>query len=134
MINPETALVYTMVLVSAADGNMSDNEIAQIGEIVRTLPAFRKYDRERLTKEAEACADALAGEEGLEKVLDQIVTALPARLAETAYAIACDIAAADQHIEQEEVRMLELLRYRLAVDRLAAAAIERAAKARHQTV
>jgi tellurite resistance protein len=134
MINPETALVYTMVLVSAADGNMSDNEIAQIGEIVRTLPAFRGYDRDRLTKEAEACADALAGEEGLEKVLDQIVTALPTRLAETAYAIACDIAAADQHIEQEEVRMLELLRYRLAVDRLAAAAIERAAKARHQTV
>jgi tellurite resistance protein len=134
MINPHTALLYTMVLVSAADGNMSDKEIAQIGEIVRSLPAFGDYDHDRLTTEAEACADALADEKGLEKVLDQIVTALPARLAETAYAFACDVAAADQHIEQEEARMLELLRHTLAVDRLAAAAIERAAKARHQTI
>lgn len=134
MISPETALVYTMVLVSAADGSMSDNEIARIGAIVRSLPAFGDYDHERLTKEAEACADALADDEGLEKVLDQIVTALPARLAETAYAFACDVAAADPHITQEEARMLEMLRHALSVDRLAAAAIERAARARHQTV
>ena len=134
MLEPETALVYTMVLVSAADGNMTDSELAQIGDIVRTLPAFRDYEHKRLTKEARACAEALAGDDGLQHMLDQIVTALPSRLAETAYAVACDVAAADQKITQEEARLLEMLRHALEIDRLCAAAIERGARARHQTV
>jgi len=134
MLEPQTALVYTMVLISAADGDMSDSELAQIGEILRTLPAFDDYDRKRLTKEAEACAKALGRDDGLEYVLDRIVSALPAHLAETAYAIACDVAAADQHVSQEEARLLEMLRHHLDLDRLTAAAIERGSRARHQKV
>jgi hypothetical protein len=45
-----------------------------------------------------------------------------------------DVAAADAEVTQEEARLLEILRHRLDVDRLAAAAIERGAKARHQTI
>ena len=134
MLEPQSALIYTMVLVSAADGNMSDSEIAQIGDIVRMMPAFRDYDLSGLTEQAADCAEALADEDGLETTLDQIVSGLPARLAETAYAVACDVAAADGEVTQEEARLLEILRHRLDVDRLAAAAIERGAKARHQTI
>jgi tellurite resistance protein len=50
---------------------------------------------------------------------------------ETAYAVACDIVAADGEANQEELRMLEMIRFRLDVDRLTAAAIERGARARH---
>ena len=60
--------------------------------------------------------------------------ALPDKLHETAYAIACDIVAADLSASQEELRLLEMLRHRLDVDRLAAAAIERGARARHMTL
>ena len=134
MMRPETALVYTMVLVSAADGEMTDNELARIGDTVRTLPVFRDYEPGRLAIEAEDCAEALAGEDGLDTVLDLIATALPAKLAETAYAVACDVAAADNRVAQEEARLLEMLRHRLAVDRLTAAAIERGARARHRTL
>jgi tellurite resistance protein len=134
MLDPQTALVYTMVLVSAADGEMTDRELAQIGDIIRTLPAFKDYEHKRLTKEARACAEVLADDDGLDHVLDQIVTGLPSKLAETAYAIACDVAAADQRITQEEARLLEMLRHALEIDRLCAAAIERGARARHQTV
>ena len=134
MMRPETALVYTMVLVSAADGEMTDNELARIGDTVRTLPVFRDYEPQRLAAEAEACAETLAGEDGLETVLDQIATALPAKLAETAYAVACDVAAADHKVAQEEARLLEMLRHHLSVDRLTAAAIERGARARHRTL
>ena len=42
--------------------------------------------------------------------------------------------AADGKASQEELRFLELLRHRLEVGRLPAAAIERAARARHQTL
>ena len=38
---------------------------------------------------------------------------LPANLRETAYAIACDLVAADGEATQEELRVLELMRHRL---------------------
>jgi tellurite resistance protein len=53
---------------------------------------------------------------------------------ETAYAIACDVAAADGMLAQTELRFLEELRYALNIDRLHAAAIERGARARHMTL
>ena len=59
---------------------------------------------------------------------------MPAKLRETAYAIACDVAAADGEASQEELRVLELIRHRLDIERLIAAGIERGAKARFQTL
>jgi tellurite resistance protein len=52
-------------------------------------------------------------------------------LRETAYTVACDVAAADGSLAEEEANLLELLRGRLSIDRLVAAAIERATYARH---
>ena len=56
---------------------------------------------------------------------------LPERLFETAYALACDVAAADGTLAESELRLLEEMRYELNIDRLHAAAIERGARARH---
>ncbi len=130
MISHHTALIYTMVLVSAADSDMTDTELRMIGDIIRGLPVFADYDPAVLPQTAASCAELLDDEEGLNKALDLIADALPERLRETAYALACDIAAADGRIEPEEVRILELLRTELNVARLVAAAIERAARAR----
>ena len=47
-LNPHSALVYMMVLVSAADGNMTDSELRQMGEQVRNLPVFRVLMRKNL--------------------------------------------------------------------------------------
>ena len=131
MSQHHTALVYTMVLVSAADSEMTDSELKTIGEIVSHLPVFADYDTKNLTKDAQACAELLSEDDGLEKVLSKIVASLPAKLKETAYAVALDVAAADGAASQEELRLLEMLRYRLDVGRLPAAAIERGARARY---
>ena len=56
---------------------------------------------------------------------------LPVRLRPTAYALACDVVAADGEATQEELRYLEILRHDIGVDRLTAAAIERGAGARY---
>ena len=133
MISHHAALVYTMVIVSAADRDMSDPELRAIGEIVGYLPVFRDYDVELLPKTAEACAEMLDLEDGLDKAFELIRVALPSRLRETAYALACDVAVADGDVNQEKLRILELIRHRLDVDRLAAAAIERGATARYRT-
>ena len=73
-------------------------------------------------------------DDGLETVLGLIAEWLPGKLCETAYDLACEIAAADRSADQEELRLLELLRDQLDIDRLAAAAIERGVRARHTTL
>jgi tellurite resistance protein len=126
------ALIFTMVIVSAADTSLSDGELQMIGNIIGHLPVFHGFNRERLAELLDHCAQSLAGDDGLEATLDAIREALPANLRETAYAIACDLVAADGEASQEELRVLELIRHRLNVERLVAAAIERGARARFQ--
>ena len=132
MLDPHGALIYTMVIVSAADANMSDSEMKTVGDIIGHLPVFRGFDRKTLPTLLNSCAEALGREDGLDTTLDAIKAALPPNLRETAYAIACDLVAADGEASQEELRILELIRHRLNVDRLSAAGIERGARARFQ--
>ena len=42
MISHHTALIYTMVLVSAADRRMPDSELRKIGEILRHTAGLRR--------------------------------------------------------------------------------------------
>ncbi len=126
-----TALIYTMVLVSAAEGVMADTEIETIGRIVRYLPVFRDFDHDRLTEVGRDCTYLLREEDGLDQAFDIIAEALPDKLRETAYALACDVAAADGALAEEELNLLHLLQTRLGIDSLIATAIERGAYARH---
>ncbi len=131
MQDPSAALIYAMVLTSAADGSMSDAELQTMGEMVSRLPVFGDFDTDRLPEVAEECAALLQQEDGLARAFERIRAALPTRLRETAYALACEVVAADQATSQEELRLLEMLREALEVERLPAAAIERAARARY---
>ena len=47
-LDPHAALIYTMVVVSAADGSMDDDELMTIGDIVRHLPVFQSFDEAEL--------------------------------------------------------------------------------------
>lgn len=130
MLDAQNALIYTMVLASAADETMTDSELEIMGDMLKVLPVFRNYDLGDLSQVAQRCAELLADPEGLDKIIDQVADALPERLRETAYALACDVIAADGTASQEELRLLEILRDRLTIGRLEAAAIERGARAR----
>ncbi len=134
MTAQQDALIYAMVVMSAADRSMSDSELNTIGEIVRHLPVFRGFDTNRLPEVVGACMAYLDDEDGLDRLLDDISEALPEMLCETAYALACDVAAADGTATQEELRLLQMMRDRLPVGRLPAAAIERGARARYTTL
>ena len=80
MIDQQSALIYTMVLVSASDSDMTDAELGMIGDIVRHLPAFEGFDAKQLPNVASMCVDLLSGENGLDHALEVIVGALPERL------------------------------------------------------
>jgi tellurite resistance protein len=110
---------------------MTDAELNTIGDIIKHLPIFQGYDLKTLGKTAEACAELLADPEGIDTAGDLIQAALPAKLRETAYALACDVAAADADVSQAELELLRWLRSRLGLARLEAAAIERATRAHY---
>ena len=133
-LSPQRALIYIMVVMAAADRDMTDRELKRIGDQFRNLPVFADFEEEELVSSAEECAAQLGREGGLDRFLDMIADSLPSDLVETGYALACEIAAADLRVRQEEMRLLRILRDRLGIDRLVASAIERAVKARHTTL
>ena len=110
------------------------DELLRIGSIVKELPPFLNYDHDWLVKESQDCSRVLAKPNGLDEVLDLIVDGLPEHLEETAYVLAAEVAATDLKVRIEEIRFLELLADRLNLSKLICAALERAAKARHQKV
>lgn len=131
-ISHHAALVYVMVLVSAADGAMNDEEMHTIGDLTRTLPVFKGFDRDKLLVMARDCGAILQEDDGLVAVLGLIREALPEHLRETAYWLALEVALTDHKVKLEEIRVIETLRRTLELDRLTAAALERGARARYQ--
>ena len=131
-INHQAALIYVMVTMAAVDARMGDEEMGKIGNIISVLPVFRDFSTEKLLPVAQECAAILEDDAGLDTVLGLVKEALPVHMRETAYALAVEVAAADLQVGQEELRLLEIIRHRLDVDRLTAAAIERGTRARHQ--
>lgn len=132
-MSPQDCLVAVMIAVSASDQNMRTAELVQIENTVNHLPVFAEYDIDRMHVAARVVYDLFEQEEGLDALFGLVRENLPDRLWETAYALACDVAASDGRLGDAELRLLEEIRYELNIDRLAAAAIERGSRARHLT-
>lgn len=131
-MTPQDALVALMVTTSAADERMGTLELLSISRMIDGLPVFEGYDEGRVRHVSELVFDMLEAEDGLDAIVGLARDALPESLRETAYALACDVVAADGQAHIHELRWLEMLRHRIGVGRLPAAAIERGARARNQ--
>ena len=132
VLSSQDALVAVMVATSASDQNMTDSELVTITGIIDMLPVFENYDNDHIATVSNMVGDLFEEEDGLDALIGLVEQALPDHLRETAYALACDVAAADKRVNMNELRFLEMLRHDLRVGRLAAAAIERGARARYQ--
>lgn len=133
-LTAQDALVALMIAVSASDEDIRTAELVKINSTVNNLPVFAGYDVDRFNVIVQTIFDLFEQEDGLDALFGLIRTALPERLFETAYALSCDVAAADGKLGETELRLLEEIRYELNIDRLHAAAIERGARARHMTI
>jgi tellurite resistance protein len=133
-INAPEALVLTMVLVSAADGGMTDREIGIMSGLVQTLPAFQDFTSDELADVTERAASLLHEEDGLAHAGRLMQAALNSKLRETAYALACEVVAGGQGSRRQSLDMLEFVRGELGLDSLISAAIERGVRARYQRV
>lgn len=133
-LTPQDSLVALMIAVSASDENIRTSELVTIQRIMNHLPVFGEYDQDRITTISQTVFDLFEEEDGLDALFGLVKDNLPEKLYETAYALACDVAAADGRLQETELRLLEEIRYELNIDRLHGAAIERGARARHQTL
>lgn len=133
-LTPQDALVAVMIATSVSDEKVQTAELMTIDRIVNHLPVFADYDDDRTKRVANMVFELFEEEDGLDALFGLVRDALPEHLTETAYALACDVAASDGTLRDEELRMLEEVRYELNISRLHAAAIERGARARHLTV
>lgn len=135
VIDHHRALIYVMVTMSGVDGMIGERELKRIGRIVKNLPVFHNFDKNDLTTVAQECGEILQQEKGgLDAVLGLVRDALPQALEDTAYALACEVAAADLVVGREELRFLAMLRDKLSLDKLTTAAIERGVIARHRSM
>lgn len=128
------ALVAVMVAVSASDENIRTAELLAIERIVNHMPVFADYDVDRIRPVSQTVISLFEEEDGLDALFGLVRDGLPDRLFETAYALACDVAAADGKLNDGEAEMLREIRYELNVSRLHAAAIELSAQLRHRTL
>ena len=133
-MSPQDCHVAVMIAVSASDEDIRTAELIKIENAVNMLPVFAAYDIDRMNRTAQVVFDLFAQEDGLDALFGLVRDNLPEALYETAYALACDVAAADGTLAETELRLLEEIRYELSLDRLHAAAIERGARARHITL
>lgn len=132
-LSAQDCLVALMIAVSASDADIRTAELIKIQSALNMLPIFADYDNDRLGVMSTTVFDLFEQEDGLDALFGLVRESLPERLYETAYALACDVAAADGTLDEAELRLLEEIRYELNLDRLHAAAIERGARARHLT-
>jgi tellurite resistance protein len=129
-LTAQDALIYLMVVAATSDAKVSDRELDAIGALVVRLPVFESFNRDSLGEVAAEAIDLIKDSSSLDNVLDMILKALPERLHDTAYALAVEIATVDLRLEQEELRLLEMIRDKLGLDSLISGAIEASARAR----
>lgn len=133
-LSPLDALVAIMVAVSVSDQNPRTAELVAIERTLNHAPIFAEFDMDRLRVISQSVISIFEEEDGLDALFGLVRHALPADLFDTAYALACDVAAADGRLHDAEAAFLAEIRHQLAIDRLHAAAIELSARARHRTL
>lgn len=133
-LSPCDALVAVMVAVSASDETMRTSELVAIQRMVDHAPAFAQYDDDRIRAVSQTVMTLFEEEDGIDALFGLIRDALPEKLYETAYALACDVGAADGRLYEGEIVMLAEIRDQLNISRLHAAAIELSAQVRHRVL
>ncbi|WP_265501651.1 tellurite resistance TerB family protein [Paracoccus beibuensis] len=132
-LSPCDALVAVMVAVSASDSTVRTSELVAIQRMVDHAPVFASYDDDRIRAVSQTVMTLFDDEDGVDALIGLIRDALPEKLYETAYALACDVGAADGRLYEGEIVMLAEIREQLNINRLHAAAIELSARVRHMT-
>ncbi len=113
-MGPHEGVAGTLLAASACDGHIADEEVHSL---LTTLGRMKLYQH---TSEHQfgSMMDRLLGllkRGGPEKLIDEVIPAVPPELAETVFANACNIVLADGVVEDEEREFLNTMVRKLSI-------------------
>lgn len=107
-LSKQEAMVAVMLAISAADGNISDEEIEDLITRLRRLRLFSGLTDDQLIAATNRPFDLLR-KGGPDELIRSACPALPQQLRESAFAIAVDLAFSDGSVADEEKQLIEKL-------------------------
>lgn len=104
-LGPAEGFAAIMLLVTAADGYLADDEARLISATLQRMKLFRSYSSDVIDRMLDKLFGILK-REGSEVLFGAATETLPHDLYETAFAVATDLVLADGEVAPEEEEML----------------------------
>ncbi len=109
------AFAGILLCASACDGHVADEEMRDLFTITARMKLFAGIAQPQWNSMITGLSKVLR-REGVDKMLDRCVAALPDELRDCVFANACDIVLADGDVESAEKEFLDMLQTKLAID------------------
>lgn len=104
-LGPAEAFAAVMLIVVAADGYLSNEEISLLNTVLGRMKLFRSYSGDVMRRMFDKLGNLLR-REGNEALFNAAMATLPHDLYETTFAIATDLVLADGEVSPEEEALL----------------------------
>jgi tellurite resistance protein len=114
-LGPAEGFAAILLLVTAADGYLADDESRLLSVTLQRMKLFRSYSSDVISRMIDKLCGMLR-REGIEVLLEAAINALPHDLYETAFAIATDLILSDGEVTKEEETLLGILCHKLELN------------------
>lgn len=104
-LGPAEAFAAIMLIVVAADGYLSNEEISLLNTVLGRMKLFRSYSIDVMRRMFDKLSNLLK-REGSQVLFDAAMATLPHDLYDTTFAIATDLVLADGDVSPEEEALL----------------------------
>lgn len=131
LLNPIDALIYSMTLSAAIDGEISEKEMNTITHLISSLPIFKKHNQGDIKKTMGTCMEILKADSNVEELITLIDQNLNKNHKKIAYMLSLEIMMVDQNFTSEKSRVLEIFENIFQISNLEASALKHSSRIKY---
>tara|TARA_Y100001954_G_C15615336_1_gene504976 strand:+ start:305 stop:712 length:408 start_codon:yes stop_codon:yes gene_type:complete len=131
LLNPNDALIYSMTLSSAIDGEVSKKEMQFIESCIKNLPIFNSFSIENLSSTINMFFELLRADSDPETIIELIDKSLDKKTKHVAYALSVEIMMVEENFTNEKLRLLELFEKNFDINDLESTSIKYTIKTKY---
>ncbi len=131
LLNPIDALIYSMTLSAAIDGEISEKEMRTIDHLIDSLPIFKKHNQDDTKKTMSMCMEILKADSNVEELIALIDKSLNKNNKKIAYMLSLEIMMVDQNFTSEKLRALEIFENIFQISNLEASALKHSSRIKY---
>ena len=131
LLNPIDALIYSMTLSAAIDGEISEKEMNTIDYLISSLPIFKEHNQGDTKKTMGTCMEILRADSNVEELIALIDKSLNKNHKKIAYILSLEIMMVDQNFTNEKLRLLEIFENIFQIHSLETTAIKHSVKIKY---